>query len=272
MGRAQRDCGALRTLRQCSVVATVLVGLPNRRRPRSSLLPAGASAAGPPHASLPRHPSGSPRAAAAMAAPAEQDAEGLYCSTAGTYFESREDLTEHQRSDFHRWVRLLRRPRWDDCTLFVFKLFSLKTQQVVLLRPLPRQSRSRGCAAQRWRCRRAGAGSVRHAAVPPRALARSWQLIPAMLPHPSRQQLQPEAQDSRAAARHARVVRSAQSAAAGLGGHPRAARLVRPAHPPQVLQRKHLPGLHTVSIHRIQKLREGWAAREAASEHGPGVL
>ncbi|PSC70432.1 zinc finger protein [Micractinium conductrix] len=38
-----------------------------------------------------------------MAAPAEQDAEGLYCSTAGTYFESREDLTEHQRSDFHRY-------------------------------------------------------------------------------------------------------------------------------------------------------------------------
>lgn len=28
--------------------------------------------------------------------------EGLYCSTAGTYFESREDLTEHQKSDFHR--------------------------------------------------------------------------------------------------------------------------------------------------------------------------
>ncbi|KAL4438232.1 hypothetical protein ABPG77_010593 [Micractinium sp. CCAP 211/92] len=29
--------------------------------------------------------------------------EGLYCSTAGTYFESREDLTEHQKSDFHRY-------------------------------------------------------------------------------------------------------------------------------------------------------------------------
>lgn len=33
---------------------------------------------------------------------ATQAQDGLYCSTAGTYFESREDLTEHQRSDFHR--------------------------------------------------------------------------------------------------------------------------------------------------------------------------
>ncbi|KAL4448436.1 hypothetical protein ABPG75_005655 [Micractinium tetrahymenae] len=34
---------------------------------------------------------------------AAQAQEGLYCSTAGTYFESREDLTEHQKSDFHRY-------------------------------------------------------------------------------------------------------------------------------------------------------------------------
>lgn len=29
---------------------------------------------------------------------------GLYCSTAGEYFESKDDLTEHYRSDFHRCV------------------------------------------------------------------------------------------------------------------------------------------------------------------------
>lgn len=37
-----------------------------------------------------------------MAGPQEQ--EGLYCSTAGTYFNSKEDLEDHYRSDFHRWV------------------------------------------------------------------------------------------------------------------------------------------------------------------------
>ena len=28
--------------------------------------------------------------------------EGLYCSTAGTYFDSKDELTEHYKSDFHR--------------------------------------------------------------------------------------------------------------------------------------------------------------------------
>ncbi|KAL4857721.1 Cytoplasmic 60S subunit biogenesis factor REI1 1 [Chlorella vulgaris] len=36
-----------------------------------------------------------------MAGPQEQ--EGLYCSTAGTYFNSKEDLEDHYRSDFHRY-------------------------------------------------------------------------------------------------------------------------------------------------------------------------
>ena len=32
----------------------------------------------------------------------EEQQEGLYCSTAGTYFQSKQDLEDHYRSDFHR--------------------------------------------------------------------------------------------------------------------------------------------------------------------------
>lgn len=33
---------------------------------------------------------------------AEDAGGGLYCSTAGAYFDNKDDLTEHYRSDFHR--------------------------------------------------------------------------------------------------------------------------------------------------------------------------
>jgi hypothetical protein len=33
---------------------------------------------------------------------AAQQQDGLYCSTAGTYFSSKQDLEDHYRSDFHR--------------------------------------------------------------------------------------------------------------------------------------------------------------------------
>lgn len=50
-----------------------------------------------------------PAAPAAMAAPTQAQpdgmagAEGLYCSTAGAYFQSKDELADHYRSDFHRW-------------------------------------------------------------------------------------------------------------------------------------------------------------------------
>lgn len=34
---------------------------------------------------------------------AEQQGTGLYCSTAGAYFDNKDELTEHYRSDFHRY-------------------------------------------------------------------------------------------------------------------------------------------------------------------------
>lgn len=37
-----------------------------------------------------------------MAADGEGSQGGLYCSTAGAYFESKDELAEHYRSDFHR--------------------------------------------------------------------------------------------------------------------------------------------------------------------------
>ena len=33
---------------------------------------------------------------------AREGQEGLYCSTAGTYFQNKGDLEDHYRSDFHR--------------------------------------------------------------------------------------------------------------------------------------------------------------------------
>ena len=37
----------------------------------------------------------------------EDSNDGLYCSTAGAYFDNKDSLTEHYRSDFHRWERPL---------------------------------------------------------------------------------------------------------------------------------------------------------------------
>lgn len=38
-----------------------------------------------------------------MAAAGERQASGFYCSTSGTYFNDKESLTEHYKSDFHRY-------------------------------------------------------------------------------------------------------------------------------------------------------------------------
>lgn len=37
-----------------------------------------------------------------QAQPDAAGAEGLYCSTAGAYFQSKDELADHYRSDFHR--------------------------------------------------------------------------------------------------------------------------------------------------------------------------
>lgn len=39
-----------------------------------------------------------------MAAAAEQEQAGLYCSTSGTYFTDKDSLAAHCKSDFHRQV------------------------------------------------------------------------------------------------------------------------------------------------------------------------
>lgn len=38
-----------------------------------------------------------------MAAVGERQASGFYCSTSGTFFVDKESLTEHYKSDFHRY-------------------------------------------------------------------------------------------------------------------------------------------------------------------------